>query len=91
MTTRLRSSASTRAHSRSIVVLPTPGRPNKQIDLPLRITSSTMSIVPYTARPTRQVSPTMRPVRLRIALMRCSVCSIPARLSPPNGDSREAT
>ena len=46
MTTRLRSSESTRAHSRSIVVLPTPGRPSKQIDLPLRITSSKMSIVP---------------------------------------------
>ena len=29
MTTRLRSSASTRAHSRSIVVLPTPGRPEQ--------------------------------------------------------------
>ena len=37
ITTRLRSSLSTRAHSRSIVVLPTPGRPSKQIDFPLRI------------------------------------------------------
>ena len=36
ITTRLRSSESTRAHSRSIVVLPTPGRPSKHIDLPLR-------------------------------------------------------
>ena len=91
MTTRLRSSLKTRAHSRSIVVLPTPGRPSKQIDLPLRITSRMMSIVPYTARPTRHVSPTMSPLRLRIALMRCSVCSIPARLSPPNGERCETT
>jgi len=42
----LRSSESTRAHSRSIVVLPTPGLPSRHIDEPLRSTSSRISIVP---------------------------------------------
>ena len=42
-----------------------------------------ISIVPYTARPMRQVSPTIFPLRLRIALIRCSVRSMPARLSSP--------
>ena len=57
MTTRLRSSLSMRAHSRSIVVFPTPGRPSKQIDFPLRTTLRMISIVPKTARPTRAVKP----------------------------------
>ncbi len=46
-TTRLpSSSASTRATSRSIVVLPTPGRPRRRIDSPASITSRRMSTVP---------------------------------------------
>ena len=84
-TTRLpRSSASTRAASRSIVVLPMPGRPRMRIDFPVSTRSSMISIVPKTARPMRQVSPTILPFRLRIAEMRCSVRSMPARLSSPN-------
>ena len=52
MTTRLpRSSASTRAASRSIVVLPMPGRPMIRIDFPVSTMSSMISIVPNTARP----------------------------------------
>ena len=43
-----------------------------------------ISIVPNTARPMRQVRPTIFPFRLRIAEMRCSVRSMPARLSSPN-------
>ena len=50
-----------------------------------------MAIVPNTARPTRQVKPTISPVRFRIAEIRCSVRSIPARLSPPNSPIRSAT
>ncbi len=70
-TTRLpRSSARTRAASRSIVVLPMPGRPMMRIDFPVPTKSLMISIVPYTARPIRHVSPTIFPVRLRIALMR---------------------
>lgn len=42
---------------------------------------------PVTARPTRQVSPTTAPLRLRMAEMRCSVPSTPARLSPPKSPS----
>ena len=45
-------------------------------------------MVPKTARPTRQVSPTMRPRRLRMAEMRCRVRSMPARLSSPNSLTR---
>ena len=40
-------------------------------------------MVPNTARPMRQVRPTTLPARLRMAEMRCSVRSIPARLSSP--------
>ena len=84
-TTRLpRSSARTRAASRSIVVLPMPGRPMIRIDFPVSTKSVMISIVPYTARPMRQVSPTILPLRLRMALMRWSVRSMPARLSSPN-------
>ena len=43
-----------------------------------------ISMVPKTARPTRQVRPTILPLRLRMAVMRCSVRSMPARLSSPN-------
>ena len=47
MTTRLRSSsASTRAASRSIVVLPMPGRPMIRIDFPVSTKSVMISIVP---------------------------------------------
>ena len=82
--TRLpRSSASTRATSRSIVVLPTPGRPSSRTLCPLSTMSRMMSMVPKTARPTRQVSPTTLPARFRMAEMRCRVRSMPARLSPP--------
>ena len=84
-TTRLpMSSARTRAASRSIVVLPMPGRPMIRIDFPVSTKSLMISIVPYTARPMRQVSPTILPLRLRMALMRWSVRSMPARLSSPN-------
>ena len=84
ITTRLpKSSARTRAISRKAVVLPTPGRPSMRIDLPLSTKSRIMLIVPKTARPTRQVSPITSPRRLRMALIRWSVRSIPARLSPP--------
>ncbi len=80
ITTRLLS-ASTRAASRSMVVLPTPGGPIISTLCPLSTRSWMMSIVPYTARPTRQVMPTISPRRLRMAEMRCSVRSMPARLS----------
>ena len=84
-TTRLpMSSARTRAASRSIVVLPMPGRPMIRIDFPVSTKSWMISIVPKTARPIRQVRPTILPLRLRIALMRWSVRSMPARLSSPN-------
>ncbi|MBA7653344.1 hypothetical protein ES703_61192 [subsurface metagenome] len=92
MTTRLfMSSASTLATSRSMVVLPTPGRPRRSTLLPDWIRSSIIFIVPKTARPTRQVSPIMRPLRLRIAEIRCRVRSMPARLSSPKLLTREAT
>ncbi len=83
-----RSSANTRAISRKAVVLPTPGRPNMRIDLPVSTKSRIIPIVPNTARPTRQVKPIILPLRLRMALIRCKVCSIPARLSPPKFPTR---
>jgi hypothetical protein len=46
--------------------------------------SRTMTAWPDTARPTRQVRPTTAPLRLRRALMRCSVPGMPALLSLPN-------
>ena len=42
-------------------------------------------------RRTRQVRPTTRSARFLIAEMRCSVRSIPARLSPPKSPMREIT
>jgi hypothetical protein len=45
--------------------------------------------LPGTARPTRQVRPMMAPFRLRIALIRCSVRLIPARLSAPKSPTWE--
>ena len=86
ITTR-RSSEIMRAASRNSVVLPTPGRPSKSTFRPSVIRSRTMSTVPETALPTRQVSPTTSPVRLRMAEMRCKVRSIPARLSVPKWPS----
>ena len=91
-TTRLENSeASTRAASRSMVVFPTPGRPMIRIDFPDSMWSRRISIVPKTERPTRQVRPTTRSARFLIAEMRCSVRSIPARLSPPKSPMREIT
>ncbi len=84
-TTRLsRSTARTRAASRNMVVLPMPGRPMISSDFPVSTKSAMISIVPYTARPMRHVSPTILPLRLRMAEMRWSVRSMPARLSSPN-------
>ena len=91
-TTRLASSsASTRAASRRMVVLPTPGRPSRRIDSPDSMTSRRMSTVPKTARPTRQVRPMTSPTRLRIAEMRWRVRSSPARLSLPKRPIRSTT
>ena len=87
----LRSSASTRAASRNSVVLPTPGRPIIRMLLPDSTMSRMIVIVPNTARPTRQVMPTIRPSRLRMAEMRCSVRSMPARLSSPKAPMRWTT
>ena len=90
MTTRL-FSARMRAASRNKVVLPTPGRPSKSKLLPSSIKSWMMSMVPYTARPTRKVSPTTSPRRLRIPEMRCRVRSMPARLSSSKSPRRSTT
>src|SRR5690242_20048025 len=91
-TTRLpSSSAKTRAASRKSVVLPTPGRPRIRIERPCSTTSRISATVPWMARPTRQVRPTTWPRRLRMALMRCSVRSMPARLSSPNAPIRPTT
>ena len=46
-----------------------------------------MAALPSTARPARHVRPTMRPSRLRMQEMRCSVRSIPALLSSPKSPS----
>lgn len=50
----------------------------------------TISAEPRIARPTRHVRPMMRPERLRMAEMRCSVRLMPARLSPPNSPTCRA-
>ena len=55
-----------------------PGRPC------LRARHPTACAPPAMARPTRHVSPTTLPARLRMQEMRCRVLSMPARLSPPN-------
>ncbi len=46
--------------------------------------SAAIAALPNTARPIRQVRPTTLPSRFLMALMRCSVRSMPALLSPPN-------
>mmetsp|Transcript_28889 Transcript_28889/g.85550 ORF Transcript_28889/g.85550 Transcript_28889/m.85550 type:complete len:391 (+) Transcript_28889:929-2101(+) len=85
MTTRFfMSPDSRRAISRTTVVLPTPGAPSNSTELLLSTRSRIMSAWPDTARPTRHVSPTMSPRRLRSAEIRCSVPATPARLSWPN-------
>jgi len=92
MTTRfLVLSASTRAASRSMVVLPTPGRPSSRMFCPDSMRSAIMSTMPKTARPTLQVRPTMSPWRLRIAEMRWRVRSMPALLSVVNSPMRATT
>ena len=84
-TTRfLHSSANNLEISRIVVVFPTPGRPRNRIDLPAVARSATMAAEPSTDRPALQVKPTIFPARLRMALIRCRVPSMPARLSPPN-------
>ena len=68
ITTRRRhSAASIRDTSRSTVVLPEPGLPSSRMDLPLLARSAMRAALPGTARPTRQVRPTMPPSRLRQA------------------------
>mmetsp|Transcript_8812 Transcript_8812/g.18858 ORF Transcript_8812/g.18858 Transcript_8812/m.18858 type:complete len:220 (-) Transcript_8812:3137-3796(-) len=85
MTTRFFSSTdSTRATSRMTVVLPTPGLPSISTEWLLSTRSRIMSMCPSTALPTRHVSPMMCPLRFRMALIRCSVPAMPARLSAPN-------
>lgn len=59
----------------------------KRIDRPEAMRSAAMMALPGMALPARQVSPMMRPSRLRMQEMRCSVRSIPARLSSPNAPS----
>mmetsp|Transcript_8349 Transcript_8349/g.22291 ORF Transcript_8349/g.22291 Transcript_8349/m.22291 type:complete len:259 (+) Transcript_8349:1625-2401(+) len=84
MMTRLcKSSDRARLTSLIAVVLPTPGLPKKRMLAPERTMSATMRALPLMARPARQVSPMMRPARLRMQLIRCRVRSMPARLSPP--------
>mmetsp|Transcript_5863 Transcript_5863/g.26378 ORF Transcript_5863/g.26378 Transcript_5863/m.26378 type:complete len:232 (-) Transcript_5863:432-1127(-) len=69
--------------SRIAVVFPTPGLPRSNTDTPLKRRSRTKSALPSMARPTRAVSPTTPPLRLRMTDMRCRVLLMPARLSPP--------
>lgn len=64
-----------------IVVFPTPGGPSSSREPPSMIKSLSKFALPETARPTLQVSPTIVPFRFLIALIRCSVLLIPARLS----------
>jgi len=84
------SSANTRATSRAMVVLPTPGRP-----LLKRFTGLNQILNyfngPENRRPTRQVNRTIVPFRLRIAEIRCRVLFMPARLSSPKLLDRETT
>ena len=92
MITRLCASTDrTRAISRSMVVLPTPGRPRRRMFFPENARSSIILMVPKTALPTRQVMPMTSPLRFRIAEIRCSVRSIPARLSAPKSPMRSTT
>ena len=83
ITRRRQSSASMREISRIAVVFPTPGRPSSKMELPPRMRSAAIAALPRTARPTRHVSPTTFPARLRMQLILCSVLSMPALLSSP--------
>mmetsp|Transcript_6502 Transcript_6502/g.26346 ORF Transcript_6502/g.26346 Transcript_6502/m.26346 type:complete len:344 (-) Transcript_6502:11-1042(-) len=78
-----RETESTRAISRIAVVFPTPGLPRSKTLRPLRNRSKTKSALPSMALPTRAVSPTTLPARLRMTETRCNVSLTPARLSPP--------
>ncbi len=62
-------------------------RTMKRIERPEAMRSAAMLALPGMDLPARQVSPMMRPSRLRMQEIRCSVRSIPARLSSPNAPS----
>lgn len=64
-----------------IVVFPTPGGPMSNKEAPSLTKSCNKLALPDIARPTRQVKPIIAPFRFLIALMRCNVRLIPARLS----------
>ena len=65
------------------VVFPTPGGPISKSEPPLCTRSLAISALPEIARPTLHVRPTILPALFLIALIRCKVRSIPARLSSP--------
>lgn len=67
--------------NRIIVVLPTPGGPINNKEAPSLIKSCNNIALPEIALPARQVRPIIVPLRFLIALIRCSVLLIPARLS----------
>ena len=50
-----------------------PGLPSSRMLLPVSMTSRMMSMVPKTARPTRQVRPMISPCLLRMADIRCGI------------------
>lgn len=64
-----------------IVVFPTPGGPISNKEAPSLTKSRNRLALPDTARPTRQVSPIIAPFLFLMALIRCKVLLIPARLS----------
>ena len=64
-----------------IVVLPTPGGPMSNKEAPSLTKSCNNLALPEIARPTRQVRPIIAPLRFLMALIRCNVLLIPARLS----------
>eukprot|EP00965_Chrysotila_dentata_P216288 6189288-Pleurochrysis_carterae.AAC.2 len=77
-------SARSAAAARMIVVFPEPGSPSTSTDclVPSRV-STIMSALLVKERPILMVKPAVLPSRLMIALIRCSVPSIPARWSEP--------
>lgn len=64
-----------------IVVFPTPGGPISNNEAPALTKSLNKLALPDTALPTRQVKPIIAPFLFLIALIRCKVLLIPARLS----------
>lgn len=64
-----------------IVVFPTPGGPMSNKEAPSCTKSRSKIALPDIARPTRQVKPIIAPFRFLMALMRCNVLLMPARLS----------